>query len=139
MRVIYFNFFSRKLITGGIKISYRCAELLAESGHDAFIWQPDGAPGWLETSARVVTEESLQIRPGDILVIPEGLNKGLVEIARRSPARTKVMFCQNQYNIFNNPFIPAEMPHDLGFTHIFASAGYQNASSSASSTATMSA
>lgn len=118
MRIIYLNFFSNQEITGGIKVSYRCAEILRDSGFDAMVWQPAGAPVWLETSARVIAEPGMRLSPDDILVFPEALNKAFAELIQRQPAVTKALFCQNPYNLFNNPLVPRQTPRELGFAKI---------------------
>jgi glycosyltransferase involved in cell wall biosynthesis len=118
MRVIYLNLFSRQEITGGIKIAYRCAELLKESGYDAAVWQPDGAPVWLETSATVISDRGVKITPDDILIFPEALNPPFVEILKQQPAATKLLFCQNPYNLFSTGVVPRQTPRELGFSRI---------------------
>jgi glycosyltransferase involved in cell wall biosynthesis len=118
MRVIYLNFFSRQEITGGIKIAYRCAELLKDSGYDAAVWQPDGAPVWLKTNANVIADRGVKITPEDILIFPEALNPPFVEILKQQPAATKILFCQNPYNLFNNGVVPRQTPRELGFSKI---------------------
>ena len=48
-RIVFLNPFVRTEISGGIKTAYRHAELLAEMGFDACVYQPEGAPSWFET------------------------------------------------------------------------------------------
>jgi hypothetical protein len=50
-RIIFMTPFSRMEITGGIKTNYQHAELLAELGFDACIYQPDGQPKWFKSGA----------------------------------------------------------------------------------------
>ena len=123
MRIIFLNFFSRQEITGGIKVSYRCVEMLAEAGYDAAVWQPAGKPDFLESTARVITEQAINLNTDDILVFPEALNPAFVEILRKTVAARKILFCQNPYNLFNNPHIPKQTPRELGFSQILCVSG----------------
>jgi glycosyltransferase involved in cell wall biosynthesis len=118
MRIIFLNFFSRQEITGGIKVSYRCAEILKDNGYDAMVWQPSGAPVWLETRASVIAESTHRLHPDDVLVFPEALNKSFAELLRQPHQATKVLFCQNPYNLFNNELVPKQTPRELGFSKI---------------------
>lgn len=123
MRIVFLNFFSRKEITGGIKVSYRCVELLAEAGYEASVWQPAGKPDWLDTTANVITDPVIKLRHDDILVFPEALNPPFVEILKKSIAVRKILFCQNPYNLINNVHAPKQMPKELGFSHILCVSG----------------
>lgn len=118
MRIIFLNFFSRHEITGGIKVTYRCAELLTASGYDAAVWQPAGPADWLTTTAPVIIEPSIKLRPDDILIFPEALNPPFMELLKRQPAVRKILFCQNPYNLFNNAHVPHQSPRELGFAQI---------------------
>lgn len=123
MRIVFLNFFSRQEITGGIKVSYRCVEMLAEAGYEAAVWQPAGKPDWLETTASVITDPVINLRPEDILVFPEALNPPFVEILRKTIVTRKVLFCQNPYNLFNNAYVPKQTPKELGFSDILCVSG----------------
>ena len=79
-RIIFLAPFAKNEITGGVKTFYRHAELLAELGFDAAVFQPDGPPGWFETSARHVTH--FTPAAGDVLVFPEVLNGMLTDMAQ---------------------------------------------------------
>lgn len=106
-RIVFLNPFVRTEISGGIKTAYRHAELLIEMGFDACVYQPDGPPGWFETSAKVLRSLNAP-EQGDVLVFPEAINGPLVELARaRTPAR-KVLFCQAQYYALFNTIPPEE-------------------------------
>ena len=59
-RIIFMTPFSRMEITGGIKTNYQHAELLAELGFVACIYQPDGQPKWFKSSARRLVGEQLR-------------------------------------------------------------------------------
>jgi glycosyltransferase involved in cell wall biosynthesis len=116
-RIIFLCPFARSEITGGIKTTYRQAELLAELGFDALVYQPEGKPAWLDTSARVLTESRLMAASGDIWVFPETLNGVLAEMVQSRMAGKKVLFCQAHYYTLFNP-IPAERYRELGFAKI---------------------
>ena len=112
-RIIFLAPFRKHEISGGIKTFHRHAELLSEIGFDAFVYQPDGAPSWLETKANLLTR--LDATAGDLLVFPESLNGPLVDLLQ-VPAR-KVLFSQAHYYTLFNP-IPPERYHALGFERI---------------------
>ena len=71
-RIIFMTPFSRMEITGGIKTNYQHAELLAELGFDACIYQPDGQPKWFKSGARRLVGERLLLASDDVVVFPEG-------------------------------------------------------------------
>jgi len=116
-RIIFLCPFAKTEISGGIKTAYRHAELLAEMGFDASVYQPEGSPSWFETHAKLVTAAKFAPMAGDILVFPEAINGPLVDMAKaRGPAR-KVLFCQAQYYALFSA-IPAENYRDLGFDRV---------------------
>ncbi|BAE52437.1 hypothetical protein amb3633 [Paramagnetospirillum magneticum AMB-1] len=96
--------------------------LLTEMGFDAWVWQPEGCPSWFRSPSRVITQLSEDaIRPDDILVFPEVI--GFPEFApllRTARPCTKLLFCQNQYYVFNE-MIPRTTFAALGFRDVFAS------------------
>lgn len=114
-RIIFLSPFATTEITGGIKTAYRQAELLVGLGFDACVYQPDGAPSWFTTQARVLTGPHLATRPGDILVFPEVLNGMLAEMVH-FPVK-KVLFCQAHYYTLFNP-IPPQRYRELGFAKV---------------------
>ena len=104
-RIVFLAPFARSEISGGIKTAYRHAEMLAELGFDALVYQPEGAPAWFESGAKVL--RTLTPAASDILVFPETLNGQLAEMAQASMPARKVLFCQNQFYMAMNA-IPAE-------------------------------
>jgi glycosyltransferase involved in cell wall biosynthesis len=118
MRIIFLNLFSPEETSGGIKITYRCAEILKNAGYDAVVWQPHGAPAWLEVRASVIDGPKFSVTPDDILIFPESLSLNFLRIIDRFPHVTKVLFCQNHYNMFTNEFHNSKTPRELGFSRI---------------------
>ena len=112
-RIIFLAPFRKNEISGGIKTFHRHAELLAELGFDAWVYQPDGPPSWLETRARLLTR--LNPTVDDVLVFPEALNGPLVELVQLQ-AR-KVLFSQAHYYTLFNP-IPPDRYGSLGFERV---------------------
>jgi len=115
-RIVFLNPFTRTEISGGIKTAYRHAELLAEMGIDACVYQPEGPPSWFETRAKVLTSLKTPSQ-GDVLVFPEAINGPLVELAKAKTQAKKVLFCQAQYYALFNA-IPPEDYRSLGFERI---------------------
>ena len=115
-RIVFLNPFARTEISGGIKTAYRHAELLAEMGFDACVYQPEGPPGWFETRAKVLRSLTPP-GPHDVLIFPEAINGPLVELARAKTAATKVLFCQAQYYALFNT-VPPEEYRALGFGRV---------------------
>ena len=116
-RIVFLCPFAKNEITGGIKTAYRQAELLAELGFDAFVFQPEGPPSWFETRARTLTAPRVVPAAGDILVFPEVLNGMLAELAEAPLPAKKVLFCQAHYYTLFNPIPPARY-RALGFDRI---------------------
>ncbi len=116
-RIIFLSPFAKTEISGGIKTAYRHAELLAEMGFDALVYQPEGSPSWFETHAKLLTSANFTPMADDVLVFPEAINGPLVDMANaRGPAK-KVLFCQAQYYALFSA-IPAENYRDLGFDRV---------------------
>src|SRR5262245_61672476 len=115
-RIVYLNPFQKTEISGGIKTAYRHAELLTELGFDACVYQPEGAPAWFETRAKVLRSLT-QPASGDVLVFPEAINGPLVELAKAKTPAKKVLFCQAQYYALFNA-IPPEEYRGLGFARV---------------------
>jgi Glycosyl transferases group 1 len=116
-RIIFLLPFLKTEITGGIKTMYRHAEFLTELGFPAFVFQPDGAPAWFETKAKVLTGASVPAGPGDVLVFPEVLSGGLAELAQAPIQAKKILFCQAQfYTLFNS--VPPSRYASLPFSRV---------------------
>jgi hypothetical protein len=115
-RIVFLNPFSRTEISGGIKTAYRHAELLSELGFDASVYQPEGAPSWFQTPARLLTSW-IDPKKGDVLVFPEAINGPLVELAKTKTPAAKVLFCQAQYYALFNA-IPPDDYRKLGFARV---------------------
>ena len=109
-RIVFLAPFRKHEISGGIKTFHRHAELLAEIGFDAWVYQPEGPPVWLETGAKLLTR--LNTAADDILVFPEALNGPLLDLLQI--AGRKVLFSQAHYYTLFNP-IPPERYGSLGF------------------------
>lgn len=120
-RIIYLCPFPSNVIAGGVKTAYRHVELLAGMGYDAWVWQPQGHPFWFRSEARLVdgfSEETL--RPDDVLVFPEVISfPEFGPLLHTKRPCTKLLFCQNQYYVFND-LIPKSTYAQLGFRDVFA-------------------
>ena len=116
-RIVFLCPFVRTEITGGIRNAYRHAEILTEAGIDAFVYQPDGAPAWFETTARVLRERHFMPAPGDVLVFPETLNGTLAEMVQAPLNAKKVLFCQAHHYLLFSSIAPERLPH-LGFIKV---------------------
>jgi glycosyltransferase involved in cell wall biosynthesis len=115
-RIVFLNPFPKDEIGGGIKTTYRQAEMLLQMGFDAIVVQPEGAPGWFTT--RIVPDRAIpSLTASDVLVFPEILHGGIGEIARAATSATKVVFCQNQYYMMLNG-MTASGYADIGFTRV---------------------
>jgi hypothetical protein len=96
-RVIFFYPFSKTEITGGIKTVYRQAELLADAGIEAMVFQPEGHPVWFQSRAKLLDPARFKVTPEDVLVFPEALSGQIGDMARAPMTAKKALFCQNQY------------------------------------------
>lgn len=98
MRIIFACPFPRDQIAGGIRTTYRHAEMLLGAGVDAAIFSPDGHPGWFRSSAKVLTGPGLSVAPTDVVVVNEILDDVLMKFLGLACRRQ--MFCQNQFYSF---------------------------------------
>src|SRR5438045_3130459 len=117
VRLIFLCPFSRNEVTGGIKNAYRQAELLTQSGIDAFVYQPEGLPSWFETKARVLREPHFAPASDDVLIFPEVLNGMLAELVQAPTAAKKVLYCQAHYFALFNSIAPERLTQ-LGFARV---------------------
>lgn len=97
-RIIFACPFPRSQIAGGIRTTYRHAEMLREHGVDALVFSPDGHPDWFQTRAHVHQDSRFTFRPDDIVVMNEIVDDVALNFLR-IPAR-KQIFCQNQFYVF---------------------------------------
>jgi hypothetical protein len=112
-RIVFISPFSRTEITGGIKTTYRQAELLRELGFDAQIFQTE-APSWFATKLKPLAAIP-SASAADVFVFPEIMNGLIGELARRPMPVKKAVFCQNQYFMALNGVMP-EQYSALGFS-----------------------
>ena len=85
-------------ITGGIKMAFRHVEALRALGFAACIATADAKPPvWFQTTAPVIALQALS-RSDDILVFPE--NDAALLAAFASWSNPKVVFCQNQFQVY---------------------------------------
>ena len=116
-RIVFLCPFTPNDITGGTKTVYRHAELLTESGFDAFVHQPEGRPRWFESTAKLLRDRRFAPVAGDVLVFPEVLNGELAELAQASLPAKKILYCQAHiYTLFNS--IAPERLSKLGFARV---------------------
>ncbi|MES1213445.1 MAG: glycosyltransferase [Singulisphaera sp.] len=102
-------------ITGGIKFTFRCAEILQENGIAAVV-ATDRAQGatWFSSSASVIDISEVR-RNEDVLVFPEN-HHGLLE-AFAGEKNPKIVFCQNPYGAHRGLGRRSDYG-DFGVTHI---------------------
>jgi len=112
-RIVYVSWPAAE-ISGGIKAAFQHVELLGEAGLDAAVATADAmAPGWFETSAKIIRLE--EVRPGDVLVFPE--NNAQLLRAFAAAGNPKLVFCQNPFQVFRGVEGMSSFA-DTGVTHI---------------------
>lgn len=97
-RIIFACPFPRGQIAGGIRTTYRHAEMLRDHGVDALVFSPDGHPDWFQSRARVHQDSRFVFHPDDIVVMNEIVDDVALNFLR--VAARKQMFCQNQFYVF---------------------------------------
>ncbi|BAT20411.1 glycosyltransferase family 4 protein [Asaia bogorensis] len=116
MKIIFLNPFSPEVISGGIKVTYQHAEILAQVGYDVMVYQPAGKPTWIEVSDHITVCDNFSAADDDILIFPEILADWLLEMAMTPFAGTKVLFCQNPFYLYSYRQ-SGQALHDMGFRH----------------------
>lgn len=116
-RILYFCINS-PIIVGGVRTIHKHVEHLVKNGHSAFVVydQPGFRPAWFADRVPILYAP-LELRDGDVLIIPEGMT-GLLE---HLPARplTKILFTQNHFYMrWQNR--AALSWKDMGFDHALA-------------------
>ncbi len=95
-RIVYLSWPAGE-ISGGIKVAFQHAQLLAEAGFDAAVATIDAVrPAWFESGGDLIRLDD--VRSDDVLVFPENS----ADLLERYSASTqpKVMFCQNPYYVY---------------------------------------
>lgn len=87
--------------SGGVRAMYRHAELAARTGFDAKVWHfAEGFHvGWFSSSAQVISGETCELGPDDVLVVPEVM---VLDGFDPAPGVRKVVYNQNHYYTFDN-------------------------------------
>jgi hypothetical protein len=116
-RIVFLNPNPRHLISGGVKTVYRQAEMLTELGLDAYVFQPEGRADWFKSTARILTSAQPPPSPTETLVFPENATGWVAELAQMTLPARKVLFCQNQYYMFDGA-IPPERHGSLNYSRI---------------------
>ncbi|HVI51677.1 MAG TPA: glycosyltransferase [Candidatus Sulfotelmatobacter sp.] len=117
-RIVFACPFPHDQIAGGIRHTYRHAELLADRGIEAMVFSPRGHPSWFRSEAPVVTDPGFRFRPDDIVVINEIVSEVSLNFLRL-PCE-KQMFCQNQFYSFG-PFLGLKDHAELGISQVYGS------------------
>jgi hypothetical protein len=95
-RIVYLSWPAAE-ISGGIKVAFQHAQLLAASGQQAVVATADGMrPVWFQSGAQLIKLD--EVRTDDVLVFPEN-NADLLEQFAASP-QPKVLFCQNPFFVY---------------------------------------
>ncbi|HEX7302031.1 glycosyltransferase [Lentzea sp.] len=94
--------------SGGVRAMYRHAELAERTGFDAKVWHlAEGfQAGWFSSAAPVITGETCELGPDDVLVVPEVM---VLDGFDPAPGVRKVVFNQNHYYTYDN-FSGADYP-----------------------------
>lgn len=115
-RIVFLNPYDPKAISGGIKVTYQHAGMLAKLGHDVSVFQPAGKPDWLDVSNRVTVCDQFEPVEGGLIVFPETLKDFMLDLARTPLPGTKIMFCQNQFYLYSFRLNGNELK-EMGFEH----------------------
>lgn len=117
-RIIFACPFPRDQIAGGIRTTYRHAELLRQDGIDAVVFSPDGHPTWFRSAARVEQGAGFIFRADDVIVVNEIVNDVTLNFLR-VPGE-KQMFCQNQFYVFGR-HLDLRDHAELGISQVYCS------------------
>ncbi|WP_434451912.1 glycosyltransferase [Lentzea sp. E54] len=87
--------------SGGVHAIYRHAELAGRTGVDAKVWHlaEDFRCWWFSSSAKVISGETVELGPDDLLVVPEVL---VMDGFDPAPGVRKVIYNQNHYYTYDN-------------------------------------
>jgi hypothetical protein len=87
--------------SGGVHAIYRHAELAERTGVDAKVWHlaEDFRCWWFSSTAKVISGETVELGPDDVLVVPEVL---VMDGFDPAPGVRKVIYNQNHYYTYDN-------------------------------------
>lgn len=87
--------------SGGVRAMYRHAELAQRTGFDAKVWHfAEGfQTGWFSSTAQVISGETCELGPDDVLVVPEVM---VLDGFDPAPGVRKVVYNQNHYYTYDN-------------------------------------
>ncbi|WP_025823793.1 glycosyltransferase family 4 protein [Asaia astilbis] len=115
-KIIFFNPFGPDVVSGGIKVTYQHAGILAKQGYEVLVYQPAGRPTWLDVSSRITVSDRFSPEDAALVVFPETLSEGMLDYVRIPTPATKIIFCQNQFYLYSYG-LSGQTLAELGFSH----------------------
>ncbi|GBQ10084.1 glycosyltransferase family 4 protein [Swaminathania salitolerans] len=115
-KIVFLNPFVPGSVSGGVKVVYQHASMLGALGYDVSVYQPAGAPPWLDVGDDVRVCDQFPVDEETVLVFPEVMRDWLLDFARTPLGATKIMFCQNQYYLYSYGIERSDLVR-MGFTH----------------------
>jgi len=96
-RIVFALPFRSDVISGGQKMIYWTAQLLARHGLDAVVWQGHGRPSWFQSDAPYSATRPA-LTENDVIVLPEDVPASAAIKLLEGVAPRRILFCQNPFH-----------------------------------------
>lgn len=96
-RVVFALPFRSNVVSGGQKMIYQAAGMLARHGVDAVVWQRHGRPGWFASDAPH-SHDRPSLDANDLVVLPEDVSPSAALQLLEGVGPRRILFCQNPFH-----------------------------------------
>ncbi|MCA3356897.1 MAG: glycosyltransferase [Roseomonas sp.] len=102
-RVVFALPFRSNVVSGGQKMIYQAACMLARHGVDAVVWQRHGRPTWFESDAPHCHDRP-PLGANDLVVLPEDVPASAALELLEGVTPRRILFCQNPFHYLRKRF-----------------------------------
>ncbi|MCA3370307.1 MAG: glycosyltransferase [Alphaproteobacteria bacterium] len=102
-RIVFALPFRSNVVSGGQKMIYWAAGMLARHGADAVVWQRDGRPGWFASDAPHCQDRP-PLSENDLVVLPEDVPASAALQLLQGASPRRILFCQNPFHYLRTRF-----------------------------------
>ncbi len=102
-RIVFALPFRSNVVSGGQKMIYWAAGMLARHGADAVVWQRHGRPGWFASDAPHCHDRP-PLAANDLVVLPEDVLASAALQLLEGVGPRRILFCQNPFRYLRTRF-----------------------------------
>lgn len=102
-RIVFALPFRKNVVSGGQKMIYWAAGVLARHGADAVVWQRDGRPSWFASDAPHC-QDLPTLSKNDVIVLPADMPASGARQLLQGASTRRILFCQNPFHYLRTRF-----------------------------------